>query len=189
MEDTIRALQAALDLHDPGERAHAERVSVYAVATGEKLGLSDDDLVQLKYAAQLHDVGKMNVDKTLLRKIGELTDEDFAALRYHAEAAVEVLREFTFLSDAVGMIKHHHERWDGNGYPEGLAGDAIPLGARILAVAEAFDVMTTSVIWKSALSPEEALNEVRACSGAQFDPQVVEAFSAIQPLIQPIGYR
>ena len=187
MEDAIRALQLALELHDPGEREHAERVAVYAVATGEKLGMSDEDLIHLRRAGQLHDVGKIAVDRVILRKMGTLTEQDFEDLKKHADAAVDVLSAFPWLSPSVPMIRSHHERWDGMGYPRGLEGDEIPLGGRILAVAEAFDVMVSGSAWRRPLVPEDACMEIRDCSGTQFDPNVVAAFLSVQPLIQPLG--
>ena len=187
MEATIRRLQEELDLHEPGERAHADRVAVYAVAVGERMGLPDGDLLTLRRAAQLHDVGKMAVSQAVLRKLGRLTDEELAALKRHAEAAVEMLADFGELAGAVPMIRSHHERWDGTGYPKGLAGEGIPMGARILGAAEAFDVMRTGTLWQEPLSREAAVAEMRRCAGSQFDPAVVEALAAVEALIQPLG--
>jgi HD-GYP domain-containing protein (c-di-GMP phosphodiesterase class II) len=185
--DIVRVLLKHLDTHGPGERAHAERVSVYAVATGHEMGVFGDDLQTLRYASVLHDVGKVQVDPELLSKLGTLSDEEMDAMKRHAEFAVGMLDAHEFLRPCLPMIRHHHERWDGGGYPDSLVGDAIPLGARIIAVAESFDAMTIAQGWRGALPVLLALEEVRAESGRQFDPQVVRAFLKVQPLIQPVG--
>ncbi len=185
--DTVRSLVRALESHGPGEGAHADRVAVYAAATGHELGLELDDLVELRWAAALHDVGKISVDPDLLKKFGRLTESELAQLRSHAELAMRVIEEFDWLKPAVPMVRHHHERFDGTGYPDGLAGDSIPLGARIIAVAETFDVLTQHTPWREPMGCAEAIEEIDRCSGDQFDPAVVEAFKKVQPLIQPIG--
>lgn len=159
---------------------------MYAVATGGAMGLDEELLLLLRYAALLHDVGKISVDETLLRKMGRLSDEEMNALRLHSLIAASVLEAFDWLEPCLPDIRHHHERWDGGGYPDGLLGPDIPLGARIIGVAEAFDVMVTGNL-HGARSEEEALAEVRRCSGTQFDPRVVEAFLRVQPLIQPLN--
>lgn len=175
-----------LDAHSPCEKDHAERVAAYAVATGEALGLSDPDLLNLRYSALLHDVGKISVDARLLRKIGRLSDEEMAALRLHALLAMSMLEAFDWLKPSLPAIRSHHERWDGGGYPDGLSAEAIPIGARIINVAETFDVLANGLAL-GAKGEEAALEEIRNCSGAQFDPRVVEAFLNVQPLIQPVA--
>src|SRR5579862_5522937 len=182
----IRSFLLRLDRHSPSEKDHAERVAVYAVATGEKMGLDDESLLNIRYAATLHDVGKISVDARLLRKIGKLSEEELAALRLHALVAASMLEAIEWLEPCLPDIRHHHERWDGHGYPDGLAGSAIPLGARIINISEAFDVMVT-VLHGDPKGEKTALEEVRRCSGSQFDPTVVEAFLEIQPLIQPVA--
>jgi HD-GYP domain-containing protein (c-di-GMP phosphodiesterase class II) len=184
--DTIRELLREMEEHSVGEAGHAERVAVISVAIGERLGLGFEDLVRLRQAAALHDVGKIKVDRNLLQKLGELTPQELTELRLHAQKAKKVVESLTWLAPALPYIVHHHERWDGNGYPDGLAGDEIPLGARIIAVAEVFDTLTFSSGWREPVSEEEALDEVLRCSGKQFDPQVVDAFFQVQPLIQPV---
>lgn len=185
--DAIRALLAALDLHGPGEAEHAERVAVYSVATAENLGLSDEEILDVKRAAQLHDIGKLTIKPELLCKLGELTDEDIATLRAHSARSVDVLNEIPWLSNALPMIRHHHERYDGDGYPDCLLGDQIPIGAKIIAVAETFDHIAFGSYWSPPRGRDAAIHEVQAVSGRQFDPAVVKAFCAVEPLIQPLG--
>ncbi len=183
--DRIRGLLSDLDAHSPGESAHAERVAVYAVATGEALGLDDETLVHLGWAARLHDVGKIRVSADLMQKLGTLEDEEFEELRGHAIHAQEVLSELLWLAPAEALIRHHHEWWNGEGYPDGLAGDAIPLGARMIGACEAFDVLVSEVPWRHRLSEERAIQELQRCRGSQFDPAVIDAFLSVQSLIQP----
>lgn len=184
--DQIKSLLRILDLHGPGERDHAERVAVYAVATAHELGLRDGDLLDIRFAATLHDVGKVKVDAALVRKLGRLDDDEIDAMKLHAELSLEMLEGFAWLQPCLPLIIHHHERWDGSGYPTGLARNLIPLGARIIAVAEAFDVMVSGSGWSGRRAEAEALDELKACAGSQFDPEVVQAFVNVQPLIQPL---
>lgn len=185
--DQVHSLLKALDLHGPGERGHAERVAVYSVATGYELGIRDEELLMLRYAATLHDVGKVKVDSTLVRKLGRLDDEEIEAMKLHAELCLELLEGFDWLQPCLPMIIHHHERWDGRGYPTGLGANLIPLGARIIAVAETFDVLTIDAGWNQPRDEEMAIAELKACAGTQFDPEIVQAFIIVQPLIQPIS--
>jgi HD-GYP domain-containing protein (c-di-GMP phosphodiesterase class II) len=175
-----------LDRHSPSERGHAERVAVYAVAIGDRLGLDDEALLNLRYAALLHDVGKISVDAQLLQKMGQLSEEELDALRLHALIAASVVEAFDWLEPVLPDIRHHHERWDGGGYPDGLVGLDISLGARIINLAETFDVMLAGFVGDPK-SEGAALEEIERCSGSQFDPRVVEAFRKVQPLIQPMG--
>lgn len=183
--DVIRSFLTRLDRHSPDEEQHAQRVAVYAVATAEALGLDDEFLLNLRYAALLHDVGKISVDARLLNKIGRLSEEEMGALRLHSLVAASMLEAFDWLEPCLPAIRHHHECWDGGGYPDGLAGPDIPIGARIIGPCEAFDVMLSGLHGRSK-GEEAALDEIKRCSGTQFDPRVVEAFLQVQPLIQPI---
>ncbi len=186
-QDAMRALLESLDLHVPGEAGHAERVAVYSVATAFELGKEIDYLIQVRRAASLHDIGKLEVDASIMGKMGSLTDEEFAEIKEHVCLAEEMLSHLEWMQDSMKMIRHHHERYDGQGYPEGLARDEIPLGARIICVAEAFDQMVSESGWREPLTEEEAMEELMANAGTQFDPTVVEAFRRVQPLIQPLA--
>lgn len=183
----VRALLRTLDLSAPGERAHAERVSVYSLAVGDALGLSDAELETLRYAALLHDVGKAKLDQNLLNKVGSLSEREVQEIRLHAELSVRQVETIAFLEPAIPLIRYHHERWNGNGYPEGLKEDQIPLGARVIGLCEAFDVMTMGASWRTKETVLAARDELKRGSGREWDPAVVEAFLSVQPVIQPIG--
>jgi HD-GYP domain-containing protein (c-di-GMP phosphodiesterase class II) len=185
--ETLRALLEALDLNAPGERMHAERVAVYAVATGAELGLSEEELLRLRYSALLHDVGKTRLDGGLLSKVGKLTDVEIEVLRRHAEYSVKLVESYDFLVPAIPGIRSHHERWNGAGYPDGLVGEEIPIAAQIIGMCEAFDVMMNGAAWKSSTTRAIALEEVEGSAGIEWNPEVVEAFLKVERVIQPIG--
>ena len=185
--ETLRALLEALDLNAPGERLHAERVAVYSVATGAELGLSEEELLRLRYSALLHDVGKTKLDGGLLSKVGKLTDAELDVLRRHAEYSVKLVESYDFLVPAIPGIRSHHERWNGVGYPDGLKGEEIPTAAQIIGMCEAFDVMMNGAAWKSSTTREIALEEIEDGSGREWNPEVVDAFLKVERIIQPIG--
>lgn len=176
---TIAALSATIDAKDHYTRGHSDRVMEYAVAIGEELGLSDDDLESLRFAGLLHDIGKVGVSEHILLKPAKLTDAEFEAVRAHSSIGANIIEQIDFLNKLTPVVLHHHERYNGKGYPDGLAGKEIPFLARILAVADAFEAMTSKRAYRGALTPEQAIGELRRCSGTQFDPAVVEAFLAI----------
>ena len=184
--DQVRTLLESLDKRVLGEEAHAQRVAVYATATGYEIGVRGDALQQLRYAAQLHDVGKTSLDPGPLLRLGPLTAEERADMQSHVTLAEALVGAIEWLRPCMSAIRHHHERWDGRGYPEGLSGEGIPLFARIIAVAEAFDAMTALSSGREPLSEEQAADELRKESGGQFDPLVVQAFLKVQPVIQPL---
>jgi HD-GYP domain-containing protein (c-di-GMP phosphodiesterase class II) len=185
--ETIKALLATLDLNAPGERLHAERVAVYAVATGSELGLSEQELLRLRYAALLHDVGKTKLDGSILSKVGKLTDVELDVIRRHAEYSVRLVESYDFLVSTIPGIRYHHERWDGSGYPDGLRGDEIPLAAQIIGLCEAFDVMMHGAAWRHSMLREVAQEEIRSGTGTHWNPEVVEAFFRAEAIIQPVG--
>jgi hypothetical protein len=170
-------LIAALNMHDKLTRGHSERVRAYSVLIGKELGLHDDELDLLNWAALLHDVGKLEVSQGILTKPGKPSEEEWQVLRRHplfGEELTAALEEW--LERWYGAVGYHHERWDGKGYPRGLAGDEIPLAGRIVAVADVFDVITSARSYKLAGSTGQARREIARCAGTQFDPEVVRAF-------------
>lgn len=174
-EQTIDALVTAAGQRDKTAEGHSRRVSRYCLAMGRVLGLSGDDLANLKYAAGLHDIGKIAISRKIVNKLGRLTDQEFEIMKQHAEISIRILEKIDGLQAASILVKHHHERYDGRGYPEGLSGDNIPPGSRIIAVAEAFDILTSDVPWRDARDQEAALAEIESCAGTQFDPCMVHA--------------
>jgi diguanylate cyclase (GGDEF)-like protein/putative nucleotidyltransferase with HDIG domain len=173
---TVEALAAAVDAKDAYTRGHSQRVSAYAGALAEALGLSRTDIGRVRLAGLLHDVGKIGVPDAVLTKPGKLTEEELSAISEHPAIGERMLSRVPFLGEILPAVRHHHERWDGGGYPDALAGDAIPRDAAILMVADSFDAMTSNRTYRSALSMEEACRRVREGSGTQFDPRVVGAF-------------
>ncbi len=172
---TVRTLMAAVETKDVYTRGHSERVSAASVLIARVIGMREDRVASLRYAGMLHDVGKLGVPTRVLQKSGRLTDDEFAAVQRHPMQGLEIVREIEFLDEANAGIMHHHERLDGLGYPMGLRGEQIPEFARVIAVADAFDSMTTTRSYRGARSLEEAVAELRRCAGTQFDPPMVEA--------------
>jgi HD-GYP domain-containing protein (c-di-GMP phosphodiesterase class II) len=158
---------------------HSERVAVYAVAIGRQLDLPDKILGDLKSAAILHDIGKVGISRQIVDKLGRLTDREFEIMRLHSTIAIRMLERVEGLHDSLPMIKHHHERFDGKGYPDGLTSHDIPIGARVIAVAETFDMLVSELPWRDAMTFEDALKELKRCSGSQFDPLIVDAFLTV----------
>src|ERR671924_1974513 len=170
-------LVAELDAHDKITSGHAERVRAYSYSLGRQLSLTEDDLDRLNWAALLHDIGKLEVSTEILNKDGKPTDEEWEQLRLHplyGETLVESLGEW--LGEWTEAVGYHHERWDGKGYPRGIAGDEIPLAGRIVAIADVFDVITSARSYKEASSTADGREEIARCSGSQFDPSLVRAF-------------
>ena len=172
----IRALAAALDARDPYTAGHSERVSVFSVAVGRTLSLSEPELEVLRLGALLHDIGKIGVPDALLRKADALTDAEYEQIKQHPVLGARILRSVPFLSPHIPIVELHHERPDGRGYPYGLQGDAIPLAARIVHVADAYDAMTSARAYRGARSSARAIEELWRCSGTAFDTAIVEAF-------------
>jgi HD-GYP domain-containing protein (c-di-GMP phosphodiesterase class II) len=174
--DTIRSLVAAIEAKDPYTRGHSERVTTYAGLLGEALGLSQRELERLEYAAVLHDVGKIGVPAGVLTKPGRLTDEEYTRIKTHPDVGAQIVSRVPYLSDIVEPVLYHHERFDGLGYGLGTSGLAIPRAARVLAVADAFDAMTSARPYRPALSLSAAADELRKCAGTQFDPEMATTF-------------
>jgi len=172
----IYALAATVDAKDHYTYGHSRKVSDYSVAMAETLGLPQDRIATIRAASLLHDIGKVGIPDSILSKQGPLTDEEWEPVKVHPKLGVEILRHIIDLVNCLPAILHHHERYDGKGYPSGLKGDNIPLEGRILAVADAYDAMTSPRPYREQLSSQQALNELKRCAGTQFDPELVDAF-------------
>src|SRR5579859_310820 len=175
---TMAALCQAVETKDCYTRGHSERVSRGSAMIAREVGMRSGRVEAIRYAGMLHDVGKLGVPTTVLQKSGALTEEEYAAIQLHPMRGLAIVREIGFLDEALAGIMHHHERIDGHGYPMGLAGDEIPEFARVIAVADAFDAMTSNRSYRGARSVEEAIADLRKWSGTQFDPALVDAFVA-----------
>jgi HD-GYP domain-containing protein (c-di-GMP phosphodiesterase class II) len=173
---TLSLFAAAMELCDPGLGSHAARVGSHARAIGTRLGWSDAQLEHLQLGAALHDVGKVSIPADVLAKPGRLDDHELAQIRTHPVEGMWLIAGVASLAPALPYVLFHHERWDGAGYPTGRAGREIPVEGRVMAVADAFDAMTSARPYRDALSPEEAVAEVERCAGGQFDPEVAAAF-------------
>ncbi len=176
---SIRMLAAAIDEKDPYTRGHSDRVAKYSVHIGRHLGLSPDELERLKISALLHDVGKIGVDDRVLKKPGVLTPEEFEIMRQHPAKGANIMRPVAQLKDMLPGIELHHEAMNGQGYPYGLKGDAIPMMARVIAVADTLDAITTNRPYQSALELDEAMAIIRKLTGTKFDLRVVDALEAV----------
>lgn len=179
--DTIDALIMALDYRDNETQGHTQRVSVYTVELATRLGVDGADLEIIKRGAILHDIGKIGVSDTILRKPSKLTDAEWLEMRRHVQYGYEMLKDIAFLHDAAKIVLHHHERFDGQGYPNGTSRDEILFGARIFVVADTFDAMTSERPYRRALPYEHAQAEISRCAGTQFDPRVVDTFLNVPP--------
>jgi response regulator RpfG family c-di-GMP phosphodiesterase len=177
--DVLNGLVSALDLRDTETQNHSRRVSLYAVLVAERMGVSGTELLDVERGALLHDVGKIGVRDSILLKPSKLTDEEWVEMKLHPELGYRVLDGIEFLERAREVVLHHQERFDGGGYPLGLRGEAICLGARIFSVVDTLDAMTCDRPYRKALPYEAARAEIERCSGTQFDPKVVEAFLEI----------
>jgi HD-GYP domain-containing protein (c-di-GMP phosphodiesterase class II) len=175
---SIRMLAAAIDEKDPYTRGHSGRVAKYSIIIAEYMGLESEEIDRLRISALLHDVGKIGVDDRVLKKPGKLTDEEFDLMKQHPTKGANIMRPVAQLKDMLPGIELHHERMDGAGYPYGLTGDQIPMMARIIAVADTFDAITTNRPYQSAMDLEFALGRIRSLAISKFDPKVVAALDA-----------
>ena len=173
---TLEALGSALDTRDVGTESHSRRVHGYALATAREYGVPDAELRDLAHGVLLHDIGKIGIPDSILLKPGKLTPGEWEIMRTHPEIGKRLCEKIPFLRNAIPVVYCHHEKWDGSGYPRGLKGDEIPLGARIFSVVDAFDAMTFDRPYSRAIPFEAAKREIRRCAGSHFDPAVVEAF-------------
>jgi ribonuclease P protein subunit RPR2 len=174
---TVLALANAVEARDAYTGKHAQRVAAYGLRIAHAAGIEVDP--QVEFGFLLHDVGKVAVPDAILFKPGPLSEPERALVRRHPEVGSEILRHIDFLDEAKQVVRHHHERWDCAGYPDGLAGEAIPLAARVFALADALDALTSERPYRAAISFAEARRQIRAETGAQFDPAIVAAYETV----------
>lgn len=183
---TIRALAEAVDAKDSYTRGHSDRVSALAEATAAELGLPSEEVENIRNAGYLHDIGKIGTPDSVLTKSGVLTADEMETMKLHPGASQRILSHAQLPDGVKAMIRHHHERFDGSGYPDGLKGDEIPLGSKILAVADAYEAMTSNRPYRDSLTVTEALRELKSHSGDQFDPRIVDAFLRVREKIEDV---
>ena len=174
--ESIETLRFTVEAKDTYTRGHSDRVSEYSVLIGKKLGLSDEDINNLKVGGLFHDIGKIGVPDSILLKNAKLTDDEYSEIKNHPSIGAHILSNATIFKDALPVVKHHHERYDGNGYPGKLKGESIPYLARITAVADAFDAMTSRRTYRNSLDLDFVKTEFEKCKGTQFDPTCADAF-------------
>ena len=173
---SLLILARAVETKDLRAAGRGERVAYYVMETARRMRVPAAQIQRIEYAAFLQDVGNVRVPHAVLNKTGRLSTKEFEILKAHATIGAEMVEQVKFLKDISPMIRHHHEHWDGSGYPDALKGEDIPLGARILLVAMSFDAMTHEKVYRRKLSEEEAIQSIRAGAGTKYDPAVVEAF-------------
>lgn len=174
--DTIGILRQTVEAKDPYTRGHSDRVSDYSVLIGKKLNLDEETLHILKIGGLFHDIGKVGIPDSILLKESRLDDEEYSQIKNHPMIGVHILGDAKIFQDIIPMVKHHHERYDGRGYPSQLAGNDIPYVARIAAVADTFDAMTSKRSYRNALPLDVVKEEIKKCSGSQFDPEIADVF-------------
>jgi putative nucleotidyltransferase with HDIG domain len=178
-------LSRVIEARDPHAEGHSERVTQLAVAVARHLGWCGEEIESLELGGTLHDIGKLAVSQEVLCKPASLTPEEREEVQVHPAVGAVLVERWPPSSHVVEHVLHHHERWDGNGYPRGLSRNAIPIGARLLAIADAYDAMTSTRAYRSAMSPEDAYAELERCAGKQFDPELVDAFVAVWSTAEP----
>jgi putative nucleotidyltransferase with HDIG domain len=176
---TVRALSNAVEARDAYTGKHAERVTAYGMELARAVGLSIEESPQIEFGFLLHDIGKVAVPDAILFKTSKLTSREYELITQHPVVGAEILRDVDFIGEGKLVVRHHHERWDGSGYPDGLSGDEIPLAARVFAVADTLDALTTDRPYRPASEWEQARTEIRRFAGTQFDPSVVAAYEDI----------
>jgi len=178
--ETIMAFSEALEARDQYTAGHSRRVMEYSKSIGQCMKLDKQDIEELKRSALLHDIGKIGIPDVILKKEAKLTEEEYAVIKSHSETGAAILKYIKSFKHLVSAVYHHHERFDGEGYPDGVKGTAIPLHARIIAIADTFDAMTSSRSYrKKALSYRTALSELERSKGIQFDPEITDIFLEI----------
>lgn len=174
--ESIEVLRQTVDAKDQYTRGHSDRVADYSVLIGKYMGLDEEDLKTLKIGGLFHDIGKIGVPDHILLKPGKLTDDEYSEIKNHPSIGAHILSTATIFSNLIPIVKHHHERYDGRGYPSRLAGNEIPFLARIAAVADTYDAMTSRRPYRDALPLEVVRAEIEKCSGTQFDPEIAKVF-------------
>ena len=174
---SLAQLSAAIEARDPFAKGHSSRVTVFAQAMARRIGLDKERVSTLRLGALLHDVGKLAVPSSVLLKRGPLTEAEFCQMRRHPVAGARMLQTLGAPPTILPVVLHHHERWDGSGYPAGQKGEEIPLEARLLCIADSFDAMTSTRPYRAPKKPDEAMDELERCAGTQFDPELVDAFA------------
>jgi HD-GYP domain-containing protein (c-di-GMP phosphodiesterase class II) len=172
----LSMLTRAIEARDPYTRGHSTRVTALAELVALRLGWGEERLKSLRIGGRLHDVGKLAIPDAVLSKEGRLEADELVQIQEHPKVGAKLILRIAALRDAIPYVLYHHERWDGTGYPSGKAGEEIPVEARVLAVADAFDAMTSDRPYRPALSHDEALAEVERCAGTQFDPEIARIF-------------
>ncbi len=171
---SLKALAEALEAKDTYTNGHTRRVTEIVVAMAKEKGFPEKEIARIRLAGQVHDIGKIGIPEAVLRKPGKLTNEEFDQIKEHPILSEKILKPIIKDEDVLAMVKHHHERYNGHGYPEGIAGEDIPFGARLLAVADAYDAMTSNRPYRPAMTPEKARSQLLAGRGSQFDPEAVD---------------
>lgn len=175
-EMAARTILHALDCKDHYTYGHSTRVAYFSLTLGREIGLDEDELYDLELSALFHDIGKIGVPDSVLNKPSRLTEDEFLQMKSHPEKSYEILQGFTHFEKVATFAKYHHERWDGRGYPDGLKGEDIPLFSRIILIADTFDAMTSTRVYRKGLDYEIAYEELEEFSGSQFDPDLAKAF-------------
>ena len=174
--EMIQTLRYTVEAKDPYTRGHSDRVSEFSVLIGEKLGLSEEQIKILRIGGLFHDIGKIGIPDSILLKTDKLSDDEYSEIKNHPSIGAHILGAASIFKDIIPIVKHHHERFDGRGYPSGLKGDEIPFLARIAAVADTFDAMTSKRSYRNALDLQFVKEEIQRCKGTQFDPQIADVF-------------
>ena len=177
--ELVETLRLAVEAKDTYTRGHSDRVSAYSVLIGEKLGLSDEEIKTLKIGGLFHDIGKIGIPDSILLKESKLTDDEYSQIKNHPAIGAHILSSVTYFKDIIPIVKHHHERYDGFGYPSKLKGEDIPYLARIAAVADSFDAMSSKRSYRDSMPLDVVIEEIKRCKGSQFDPQIADAFLEI----------
>ena len=173
VNQSLETFAHAIDAKDQNTNGHSQRVAIYSAEIAKRMGMSDEEQEQIYYMGMLHDIGKIGIPDAILKKPGKLTEEEMQIIRNHPTIGGEILKDFTVIQGISDGARYHHERYDGNGYNEGLKGEEIPLAARIICVADSYDTMSSKRVYKELHEENYILSELDQCSGKQFDPQIV----------------